>query len=247
MSLVIKQEQTQIASTAMPPKPVQKAESQSKPMTKEEKLKAVASVAASLNNTYDCKLVQKLGKGKAAKRIPSLPTNMPTLDEDVIGCGGVPRGRIIEIYGPESAGKTAILLHIIAQAQKAGGLAAMVDAEHALMLSHARTIGVNIDELIISQPDYGEQALEVVLALAESHAVDVIGVDSVSALVPKAELDGDMGDSHMGLQARLMSQAMRKLVGVAANTGTIIIFINQVREKIGVTWGILKSQRAGER
>jgi len=159
------------------------------------------------------------------------------VDEDVIGCGGIPRGRIIEIYGPESAGKTAFSLHVIAQAQQAGGLAAIVDAEHALMLTHAKTLGVNIDELIISQPDYGEQALEVVLALTQTRAVDIIVVDSVSALVPKAELDGDMGDSHMGLQARLMSQAMRKLVGVAEKSGTTIIFINQVREKIGVMFG----------
>jgi recombination protein RecA len=204
---------------------------------KSDKLKAVASVAASMNKQYDTKLIQKLGKGKAAARIPSLPTFLPTFDEDVCGCGGVPRGRIIEIYGPESAGKTAFSLHIIACAQKAGGLAAIVDAEHALMLGHAKSIGVDIDELIISQPDYGEQALEVVDALAKTGAVDVIVVDSVSALVPKAELDGDMGDAHMGLQARLMSQAMRKLVGTASKSGTIIIFINQVRMKIGVMFG----------
>jgi recombination protein RecA len=206
-------------------------------MTKAEKLSAVASVAASLNKQYDTKLLQKLGKGKAALRIPCIPTGLPTVDEDVIGCGGFPRGKIIEIYGPESAGKTAFSIHVIAQAQKAGGLAAVVDAEHALDLRFARVLGANIDELLISQPDYGEQALEVVLALAETGAVDVILVDSVSALVPKAELDGDMGDSHMGLQARLMSQAMRKLVGVADKTKTTIIFINQVREKIGVMFG----------
>jgi recombination protein RecA len=236
MSLVIQKEPSLIASTVVP-KSAPKSEPPAKPLTKEEKLKAVASVAASMNSTYDTKLIQKLSKGKAAIRIPSLSTSLPTFDEDVCGCGGVPRGRIIEIYGPESAGKTALALHIIACAQKAGGLAAIVDAEHALMLAHARTLGVNIDELIISQPDYGEQALEVVEALAETRAVDVIVVDSVSALVPKAELDGDMGDSHMGLQARLMSQAMRKLVGVAAKSGTIIIFINQVRMKIGVMFG----------
>lgn len=235
MSLVIQKEATLVASTVVP-----KPEPQSapvKPMNKSEKLEAVASVAASMNKQYDTKLIQKLGKGKAAVRIPSTSVGLPTFDEDVCGCGGIPRGRIIEIYGPESAGKTALSLHIIAQVQKAGGLAAIVDAEHALMLEHARTIGVNIDELIISQPDYGEQALEVVDALAKTGAVDVIVVDSVSALVPKAELDGDMGDSHMGLQARLMSQAMRKLVGTAAKSGTIIIFINQVRMKIGVMFG----------
>jgi recombination protein RecA len=240
MSLVISKESTLVASTAMKAvsKPAEpKDEPIIKPTNKADKLKAVASVAASMNKQYECKLIQKLGKGKAAARIPSLPTEMPTFDEDVSGCGGVPRGRIIEIYGPESAGKTAFCLHIIACAQKAGGLAAIVDAEHALMLGHARSIGVDIDELIISQPDYGEQALEVVDALAKTGAVDIIVVDSVSALVPKAELDGDMGDSHMGLQARLMSQAMRKLVGTASKSGTIIIFINQVRMKIGVVFG----------
>ena len=229
-----------IISASPTPKKEEKKEEKvesAKPLTKDEKLKAVASVAASFKAQYKTPVIQKLGKGKAVARIPCIPTGLPTLDEDVLGCGGIPKGRIIEIYGPESAGKTAICLHIIAQVQQAGGLASVVDAEHALMLSHARTLGVNIDELIISQPDYGEQALEVVLALAESNAVDVIVVDSVSALVPKAELDGDMGDSHMGLQARLMSQAMRKLVGVAAKTGTTIIFINQVRERIGVMFG----------
>jgi recombination protein RecA len=235
MSLVIQKESTLVASTAVSKQ--EKDEPIVQLTNKSDKLKAVASVAASMNKQYDCKLIQKLGKGKAAIRIPSLSTNLPTFDEDVCGCGGIPRGRMIEIYGPESAGKTAFALHIIAQAQKAGGLAAIVDAEHALMLAHAKTIGVNIDELIISQPDYGEQALEVVDALAKTGAVDVIVVDSVSALVPKAELEGDMGDSHMGLQARLMSQAMRKLVGTAAKSGTIIIFINQVRMKIGVMFG----------
>jgi len=208
-----------------------------KPLSKAEKLEAIASISKSLNNEYATRLIQKLGKGRDIARLPSIPTGLPTFDEDVLGCGGVPKGRIIEIFGPESAGKTAISLHIIGEAQKAGGLAGIVDAEHALVLSHARTLGVNVDELIVSQPDYGEQALEVAQALAESRAVDVLVIDSVSALVPKAELDGDMGDSHMGLQARLMSQAMRKLVGVAAKSGTILIFINQVREKIGVMFG----------
>lgn len=231
---IIKAEPTLIASTVASKK--EKLE-EAKPLTKSEKLEVLASVSKSLNNEYATRLIQKLGKGRAVARIPSIATGLPTFDEDVLGCGGIPKGRIIEIYGPESAGKTAISLHIIAQAQQAGGLAAIIDAEHALMLSHARTLGVNIDELIVSQPDYGEQALEVANALAESRAVDVIVIDSVSALVPKAELDGDMGDSHMGLQARLMSQAMRKLVGVAAKSGTILIFINQVREKIGVMFG----------
>ena len=205
-------------------------------MSKAEKLSAIAAVANELNKAYDCKLVQKMGK-KVVGRLPSISLNLPTFDEDVIGCGGFAKGRIYEIYGPESAGKTAICLHTIAETQKAGGNAAFIDAEHALMLSHAKTIGVNVDDLVISQPDYGEQALEVAIALAESRGVDLIIVDSVSALVPKAELEGDMGDSHMGLQARLMSQGMRKLCGVTSKTGTIVIFINQVREKIGVMFG----------
>lgn len=234
---IIKNETTLIAGTVAtkPAKVEPKTEVQL--LTKDEKIKAAGSVATRLNNEYETKLIQKLGKGKGVARIPSIATGLPTLDEDVIGCGGVPRGRIIEIYGPESAGKTAISLHIAGRAQKVGGVVAMVDAEHALMLSQAKSIGVNVDELIISQPDYGEQALEVALALIEAGAVDVLIVDSVSALVPKAELDGDMGDSHMGLQARLMSQAMRKLVGVTEKNGTVLIFINQVREKIGVMYG----------
>lgn len=180
--------------------------------------------------------MQKMGK-KSTCRLPSLPTGMPTVDEYLLGCGGFPDGRIIEVYGPESAGKTAIACHVIACAQRAGGLALFVDVEHALDLNHARTIGVDVDNLIVSQPDYGEQALEVVLAFVKTRAVRIIVVDSVSALVPKAELDGDMGDSHMGLQARLMSQAMRKLTGEVSKSGCIVIFINQVREKIGVMFG----------
>jgi recombination protein RecA len=205
-------------------------------LTEEEKLKAVQSLTRSLNSQYGTALVQKLGK-KSGKRLPSLPTDLPTFDEYLLGCGGVPDGRIVEIYGPESAGKTALACHIIGCAQRAGGLALFVDAEHALDLNHARTIGVDVDNLIVSQPDYGEQALEVVLAFVKSRAVRIVVVDSVSALVPKAELDGDMGDSHMGLQARLMSQAMRKLAGAISNSGCIVIFINQVREKIGVMFG----------
>ena len=206
------------------------------PLSKVEKLKAVSGVSSSLNKTYGTQLVQKMGK-KPMLRLPSISTNLPTLDEEVIQCGGVPKGRVIEVYGPESSGKTTICLHIIACAQEQGGVAAFVDAEHALDPSYAKKLGVNIDELIISQPDYGEQALEVVLALVEARAVDVLVVDSVSALVPKAELDGDMGDSHMGLQARLMSQAMRKLVGAVHKAGVCVIFINQIREKIGVMFG----------
>lgn len=194
------------------------------------------SLAASLNKTYDCQLIQKLGK-RTITRIPSISTNLLTVDEEVIGCGGFPRGRIVEIFGPESSGKTTIAEHVMAMAQQAGGVAAIVDAEHSLDLGYARKLGVDVDNLIVSQPDYGEQALEVVLALTDARCCDVIVVDSVSALVPKAELDGDMGDSHMGLQARLMSQAMRKLVGSVQKAGTCVIFINQIREKIGVMFG----------
>lgn len=196
----------------------------------------MSAAALSLNKQYDCKLVQKL-KGKGDVRLPSLSLNLPTFDEDTIGCGGLADGRIYEIYGPESAGKTTLALHIIACAQKAGGLAAFIDAEHALMLKHAQNMGVDVDELIISQPDYGEQAIEVALALAETGAIRVVVIDSVSALVPKAELEGDMTDASMGMQARLMSKAMRKLIGVCNRTGTIVIFINQIREKIGVMFG----------
>lgn len=205
-------------------------------LTIAEKKQAVAAVALSLNKSYDQKLVQKL-KGKADLRLPSVSLELPTFDEDTIGCGGLPKGRIIEVYGPESAGKTSVCLHAIGCAQRQGGLAAFIDAEHALMLKHAKTLGVDTDELIISQPDYGEQAIEVAIALAETGAVDIIVIDSVSALIPKSELEGDMTDASMGVQARLMSKALRKLTGVASKSGTIIIFINQIREKIGVMFG----------
>ena len=168
--------------------------------------------------------------------IEAIPTGALGLDI-ALGIGGVPRGRIIEVYGPESSGKTTLALHIVAEAQKTGGEAAFIDAEHALDPVYAKKIGVNIDELLVSQPDTGEQALEITEALVRSGALDVIVVDSVAALVPKAEIDGDMGDSHMGLQARLMSQALRKLAGAVNKTKTVIIFINQLREKIGVMFG----------
>ena len=218
--------------------PKQEKSEPAKPLTAEEKVKLVKSVTIQLNNQYKENgiVVQKMGK-KPLTRWPSLSTDLPTFDELVLGCGGIPNGRIIEVYGPESAGKTALACHIIGCAQKAGDLVVFVDAEHALDINHARTLGVDIDSLILSQPDYGEMALEVVLAFVKSRAVGVIVVDSVAALVPKAELDGDMGDSHMGLAARLMSQAMRKLAGEVAKSGTIVIFINQVREKIGVMFG----------
>jgi recombination protein RecA len=177
-----------------------------------------------------------MGK-RVGERVSAYPTNLISLDEEIFGCGGAPRGRIIEVFGPESSGKTSICLQVVAEVQKAGGMAAFVDAEHALDPSYAAKLGVNVDELLISQPDCGEQALEVVEALVRTRCVDVIVVDSVAALVPRAELEGEMGDSHMGLQARLMSQAMRKLRGICNINGVTVIFINQVREKIGVMFG----------
>ena len=179
--------------------------------------------------------VMKLGEFKAME-IEAIPTGALSLDI-ALGIGGVPRGRIIEIFGPESSGKTTLALHVIAEAQKMGGEAAFIDAEHALDPVYAKKLGVDIDDLIVSQPDTGEQALEITESLIRSGALDVIVVDSVAALVPKAEIDGDMGDSHMGLQARLMSQALRKLAGAINKTKTVLIFINQLREKIGVMFG----------
>jgi recombination protein RecA len=189
-----------------------------------------------MNKEYNCTLIQKLGT-QSKLRVPCLATGMPTFDEYEMSCGGIPDGRVVEIFGPESAGKTTLALHIIAMAQREGDFCAFVDAEHALDPGYAKKLGVDVDELLISQPDYGEQALEVVEALIRTCAFRIVVIDSVSALVPKAELDGDMGDSHMGLQARLMSQAMRKLVGLAHKSGTTLIFINQIREKIGVSFG----------
>jgi recombination protein RecA len=178
----------------------------------------------------------RLGAKEAIVPISVISTGSISFDA-ALGVGGVPRGRVIEIFGPESSGKTTITLQIIAEAQKAGGLAAFVDAEHALDPAYAKKLGVDIDNLLISQPDYGEQALEIVEALVRSNAIDVLVVDSVAALVPKAELDGEMGDSHMGLQARLMSQALRKLTGTVSKSRTCLIFINQIRDKIGVMFG----------
>lgn len=191
----------------------------------------------SLNKTLKTQGVFQRQGDQVYRPVPHIATNMPSVDREVLGCGGIPRGRIIEIYGPEAAGKTAFCLHVIAECQKAGGVAAFVDAEHALSPTFAHTLGVDMNELLVSQPDYGEQALEVIGALVESRAVDLVVVDSVTALVPKAELDGDFGDSHMGLHARLMSQAMRKLCGLCSTTGIPIIWINQIREKVGLVFG----------
>jgi recombination protein RecA len=180
--------------------------------------------------------IMKLGEASAGMAIDVIPTGAIALDA-ALGVGGVPRGRIVEIYGPESSGKTTVALHIVAEAQKMGGIAAFIDAEHALDPAYAHNLGVNIDDLLISQPDTGEQALEIAEALVRSGAIDVIVIDSVAALVPKAEIEGEMGDSHVGLQARLMSQALRKLTGAISKSKSTAIFINQMREKVGVMFG----------
>ena len=200
-----------------------------------EKKKALEAAMAQIEKQYGKGSVMKLGEYKAME-VEAIPTGALSLDM-ALGIGGVPRGRIIEIYGPESSGKTTLALHIIAEAQKQGGEAAFIDAEHALDPVYSKKLGVDIDNLIVSQPDTGEQALEITESLVRSGALDVIVVDSVAALVPKAEIDGDMGDSHMGLQARLMSQALRKLAGAINKSKTVLIFINQLREKIGVMFG----------
>ena len=205
-------------------------------MADSNKLKALESALAQLEKQYGKGTVMKLGDKSAALNVETISTGSLSLDI-ALGVGGVPRGRIIEVFGPESSGKTTLALHIIAEAQKMGGEAAFIDAEHALDPVYARKLGVDIDNLIVSQPDTGEQALEITEALVRSGALDVVVVDSVAALVPKAEIDGEMGDSHMGLQARLMSQALRKLAGAINKSKTVLIFINQLREKIGVMFG----------
>lgn len=212
---------------------------------KKEKLKALDAVNVALNKQFDTtNSLVSLGS-KLGIAMPSQTTGLPTLDWGVIQCGGIPNGRIIEIFGAESAGKTTIALQIIAETQAGGNLAAVIDAEHALDPNYARLLGVDVENLIISQPDSGEQALETTIALVDSGAVSVIVVDSVAALVPRAELEGEMGDSHMGLQARLMSQAMRKLRGRCALQGVTVIFINQIREKIGVMYGSNETTTGG--
>ena len=204
-----------------------------KPMTREE---ALENALKQIEKAHGKGAIMRLGEAKANMNIEVISTGILPLDI-ALGVGGIPRGRIIEVYGPESSGKTTVTLHMIAEAQKAGGLAAFIDAEHALDPEYARKLGVNTEDLLISQPDTGEQALEIVDALVRSSAIDIIVVDSVAALVPKSEIDGDMGASVVGLQARLMSQAMRKLTGIISKTRTVAVFINQLREKIGVTYG----------
>lgn len=205
-------------------------------MAKEDKLKALDAAIAQIERQYGKGSVMKLGDNSANMNVEVVPTGSLSLDI-ALGLGGLPKGRIIEIYGPESSGKTTVALHCVAEVQKQGGIAGFIDAEHALDPVYAKNIGVNIDELYISQPDCGEQALEILETMVRSGALDIVIVDSVAALVPKAEIDGDMGDSHVGVQARLMSQALRKLTGVINKTNCVVIFINQLREKIGVMFG----------
>jgi len=201
-----------------------------------ERNKAIELAFAQIEKQFGKGSIMRLGSKEAIVPIAVISTGAISFDA-ALGVGGVPRGRVVEIFGPESSGKTTIALQVIAEAQKTGGMAAFVDAEHALDPGYAKKLGVDVDNLLVSQPDYGEQALEITEALVRSNAIDVLVVDSVAALVPKAELDGEMGDSHMGLQARLMSQALRKLTGTVAKSRTCLIFINQIREKIGVMFG----------
>ena len=205
-------------------------------MASEEKMKALDAALAQIEKQYGKGSVMKLGDQSANMGIDVVPTGSLSLDL-ALGLGGMPRGRIIEIYGPESSGKTTVALHVVAEVQKMGGIAGFIDAEHALDPTYAAHIGVDIDNLYISQPDNGEQALEITETMVRSGAVDVIIVDSVAALVPKAEIDGEMGDSHVGLHARLMSQALRKLTGIMSKSNCVVIFINQLREKVGVMFG----------
>ncbi len=201
----------------------------------EDRKKALSAVLGVIEKQYGKGSIMKLGE-KPKISVDVIPTGSLTLDV-ALGVGGVPKGRVIEIYGPESSGKTTVALHIVAEAQKRGGDAAYIDAEHALDPEYAKALGVDIDNLLIAQPDTGEQALEIAEALVRSNALDVVVIDSVAALVPKAEIEGEMGDSHVGILARLMSQALRKLTGITAKTGTAVIFINQLREKVGVMYG----------
>jgi len=203
--------------------------------TKAEKLKALETAIGQIERQFGKGAVMRMGE-QPQIRVNVIPTGSIALDA-ALGVGGIPRGRVVEIYGPEASGKTTLALHLIANAQASGGLAAFIDAEHALDPDYAAGLGVNLDELLISQPDYGEQALEIAETLIRSGSVDAIVVDSVAALVPRAELEGDMGDAQMGLQARLMSQALRKLAGIVSKSKTSLVFINQVREKIGVMFG----------
>ncbi len=205
-------------------------------MEREEKLKALDAALVQIEKQYGKGAVMKLGDPSAQMNVETIPTGSLSLDL-ALGLGGIPKGRIIEIYGPESSGKTTVTLHMIAEVQKRGGIAGFIDAEHALDPVYAKNIGVDVDNLYISQPDNGEQALEITETMVRSGAIDIVVVDSVAALVPKAEIDGDMGDSHVGLHARLMSQALRKLTAIISKSNCTVIFINQLREKVGVMFG----------
>ncbi len=205
-------------------------------MERNEKLKALDAALVQIEKQYGKGAVMKLGDPAAQMNVETIPTGSMSLDV-ALGLGGIPKGRIIEIYGPESSGKTTVTLHMIAEVQKRGGIAGFIDAEHALDPVYAKNIGVDIDNLYISQPDNGEQALEITETMVRSGAIDIVVVDSVAALVPKAEIEGDMGDSHVGLQARLMSQALRKLTAVISKSNCTVVFINQLREKVGVMFG----------
>jgi len=213
-------------------------------MVETNKLKALDIALAQIEKQFGKGSIMKLGESSAGMSIAVIPTGSLAIDL-ALGVGGVPRGRVIEIYGPESSGKTTVALHIIAEAQKMGGVAAFIDAEHALDPVYAKALGVNIDDLLVAQPDTGEQGLEICEALVRSAAVDVVVVDSVAALVPRAEIEGEMGDNHVGLHARLMSQALRKLAGSISKSHTCVIFINQIREKIGVMFGSPETTTGG--
>ncbi len=213
-------------------------------MQKEDKLKALDAALGQIEKQFGKGAVMKLGDSSAHMNVETIPTGSLSLDV-ALGLGGIPKGRIIEIYGPESSGKTTVTLHMIAEVQKRGGIAGFIDAEHALDPVYARNIGVDVDNLYISQPDNGEQALEITETMVRSGAIDIVVVDSVAALVPKAEIDGDMGDSHVGLQARLMSQALRKLTAVISKSNCTVIFINQLREKVGVMFGSPETTTGG--
>lgn len=213
-------------------------------MEKDEKLKALDAALAQIEKQYGKGAVMKLGDPTAQMNVETIPTGSLSLDV-ALGLGGIPKGRIVEIYGPESSGKTTVTLHMIAEVQRRGGIAGFIDAEHALDPVYAKNIGVDIDNLYISQPDSGEQALEITETMVRSGAIDIVVVDSVAALVPKAEIEGEMGDSHVGLQARLMSQALRKLTAVISKSNCTVVFINQLREKVGVMFGSPETTTGG--
>lgn len=213
-------------------------------MVKDDKMKALDVALGQIEKQYGKGAVMKLGDSGVNMNVETIPTGCLSLDL-ALGLGGIPKGRIVEVYGPESSGKTTVALHMVAEVQKRGGIAGFIDAEHALDPVYAKNIGVDIDNLYISQPDSGEQALEITETMVRSGAVDIVVVDSVAALVPKAEIDGDMGDSHVGLQARLMSQALRKLTSIISKSSCVVIFINQLREKIGVMFGSPETTTGG--